>query len=99
MQPVGGLHGRGSEFFRINHGHEEVAKQGEGDEPDEDGFHGGVGSEGAAVAGVERAQGEEREGSGEEDQVGHGGNAQVFPDCHDLAGPVVKGPGSGVKNA
>jgi hypothetical protein len=32
--------GMESELLRADHGHEEIEKKEEGDEPDEDGFHG-----------------------------------------------------------
>jgi hypothetical protein len=50
----------------MNHGHEEVAEEGEGDEPDDDGFHGINRLEGAAEAGVENAEREEGDGGGKE---------------------------------
>jgi hypothetical protein len=40
LEPVSGMHGRGLELFRTQHRHREISEQGEGDEPDEDGFHG-----------------------------------------------------------
>ena len=42
LKPVVGIvHGRSrSEFFRTKHGHDEVDEAAEGDEADDDGFHG-----------------------------------------------------------
>lgn len=99
LQPVGGVHGRGSEFFRMNHGHEEVAEEGEGDEPDDDGFHGGGGSERGAETGVDCAEGEEGRVAGEEEEVGHGFNGQVIQSSHERCRRVANGRVEGVKNA
>jgi hypothetical protein len=33
------LHGRSLEFFWVNHGHEQVDEQQQGNDPDNDGFH------------------------------------------------------------
>ena len=38
-----GAYEQRSELLRTNHGCEEIEKKEEGDEPDEDGFHGGQG--------------------------------------------------------
>ncbi len=72
LQPVVRVHGRGSEFFRVDHGHQEVADEQEGDDADDEGFHGDGELERAAEAGVERADGEEGDGHGDEQQIGHG---------------------------
>jgi hypothetical protein len=33
------LHGRSLEFFRTDHGHEQIDEEQQGDDPDNDGFH------------------------------------------------------------
>jgi hypothetical protein len=70
------VHGGGSEFFRTEHRHREVNEQGEGDEPDEDGFH-GFQLEGCAAVGVKPADDEEGGGDAEEDEVVHSGSMFV----------------------
>ena len=39
LNPARCLHGESSEFFRPNHGHEQVDEQQQGDNADDDGFH------------------------------------------------------------
>jgi hypothetical protein len=60
------------EFFRMDHGHEEVAEQGEGDEPDEDGFHGFVGLERSAETDIKNRRHEQRDDGGGIDEIGDG---------------------------
>jgi hypothetical protein len=76
--------GLGSEFFRAEHGDDEVDERGEGDEADEDVFHGG---EGVRVSGKVRwrrrspdlfteidvggGEGEEGHGQADEEEVAH----------------------------
>ena len=61
----------GSEFFRTQHRHRQVGEQGQGDEPDEEGFH-GVGRleifTAARVGGTDDKEGHQ---GGEEDEVDH----------------------------
>jgi hypothetical protein len=59
------------EFFRTQHRHREVSEQGEGDEPDEDGFHGGGWLERFAAFGVKPADDEEGGGDAEVEEVVH----------------------------
>ena len=69
-----------SEFFRAEHGDDEINERGEGDEADEDVFHGEAGESGRvgsadfpAEVGVGDGEGEERHGEGDEGEVGvHG---------------------------
>lgn len=70
---------KGSELLRADHGHEEIEKKKEGDEPDEDGFHGDQvrsdqvrGLELFAEAEVEAADDEEGDGNAEAEEVTHG---------------------------
>jgi hypothetical protein len=63
-----------SELLRADHGHEEIEEEEEGDEPDEDGFHGDRGRvlEFLAEADVEAAENEERDDDAEIEEVTHG---------------------------
>jgi hypothetical protein len=69
-----------SELLRANHGHEEIEKEGEGDEPDENGFHGGQGRglELFAEAEVETADDEKGDGHAEVEEVTHGSPPVCF---------------------
>jgi len=60
------------EFFRTQHRHREVGEQGKGDEPDDDGFHGGGRLECFAAFGVKPADDKEGDGDTEVDEVVHG---------------------------
>ena len=60
------------EFFGVEHGHHEEADEQDGDEAGEVGFHGSYMLERATETGVKRADGEEGEGHGDKEQVGHG---------------------------
>jgi hypothetical protein len=60
------------EFFRTQHRHHEVGEQGEGDEPDEDGFRGRVWLKGFAAACVEAAEDEAGHCEAEVDEIVHG---------------------------
>jgi hypothetical protein len=61
------------EFFRVEHGDNEVADEQNGDDADEDGFHGIARLEGVAKQGVNHAEGKEAEGDCDEDEIGHDG--------------------------
>ena len=39
LKPAGSLHGCSLEFFRPNHGHEQIDEQQQGNDADNDGFH------------------------------------------------------------
>jgi hypothetical protein len=65
-------HRESLEFFRPDHGHEEVEEQKQGDEADDDGFHGGGRLEGFAAVGVRTADDEKGQKGGEADEVVHG---------------------------
>jgi hypothetical protein len=67
------VHGSKLEFFRVEHGDDEVADEKNRDDADEDGFHGNVDSECVTKEGVSHAKGEETDGCCNEDEVGHGG--------------------------
>ena len=56
LEPVVRVPGRELEFFRMDHGHYEVADEKQGDDADDDDFHRGVGSKGVAEAGIERPE-------------------------------------------
>ena len=56
--------------FRRDHGLEEVAEQGEGDQPDDDGFHGSEGLERSTETDVQRRRGEEGEHRPHQENVG-----------------------------
>ncbi len=60
------------ESFRTQHRHREVGEQGEGDEPDEDGFHGGGRLEGFAAVDIEPGEDEKDGGDAEVEEVVHG---------------------------
>jgi hypothetical protein len=59
-------------FFRTQHRHHEVGEQGEGDEPDEDGFHGAGGLEGFTATGIEPGEDEAGHCEAEVDEIVHG---------------------------
>lgn len=60
------------EFFRTQHRHREISEQGEGNESDEDGFHGGRWLESFAAVSVSAADDEEGHEEEEVDEVVHG---------------------------
>jgi hypothetical protein len=71
LEPAGCVHK--SKFFRVNHGHEQIGKQREGNEADDDVFHKLIhlGSKFPAPAGVE-LRGQKGGGhDGDKDQVLH----------------------------
>ena len=57
----------------MDHGHDEVADEEDGDDADDDGFHGMAGSECFTESGIKGTECEEAEGHGDVDEVGHGG--------------------------
>lgn len=60
-----------SEFFRTKHRHEQVGEQSDGDEPDEDRFHGRSGLEIVATLDIKPGKDEEADCGGEIDEVDH----------------------------
>jgi hypothetical protein len=59
------------EFLRPDHGHEEVEEERKGDQPHDDVFHKGAGSEVGAEAHVEGTSDEEGGGDAEVEEVAH----------------------------
>jgi hypothetical protein len=67
------VHGRSRlEFLRLDHGHEEVGEEAQGDQSHDDVFHDGQWLEAAAETHVKRANDEEGDGDAEVDEVVHG---------------------------
>jgi hypothetical protein len=59
------------EFFRLDHGHEEVGEEAQGDQSHDEVFHGGFSLEISAEAHVESAEDEEGSGDAEIDKIVH----------------------------